>query len=204
MSYPKSPMYHYNLNGILSSPMDIGRAPEERVDTWLDEGIKAGVIILDEAAFISKPKREISYMEAVVSDRSFNEIVGYCKGIGLPVTVDNMHCTLLYSVKQPGFKTDPSIYPLSVRVSGWDMFDDNEGKRTVLVLNLDSPELEARRVELMKIPGATKEREVYMSHITIAKGQNETEVLNTIKNKTFILNLNVEFVAEAYEEFTET
>lgn len=212
-------MYHYDLNGILSSPMNIGRAPEERVDTLANEEEKKTIQQLKNAVIgtenyndiltamgrpedIEKPKREISLIKAGVSELSVKEIKKFCDVSFLPITVDKMHCTLLYSIKQPGFFTDNYIYPFKVGVKGLDIFKGQEGEKSVLVILLDSPELEARRVTLMKVPGATKEQEVYNPHITIAKGLDETRFRPLLYQLKIPFSY-IELVGETYKEFTE-
>jgi hypothetical protein len=147
-------------------------------------------------------KREISYVEAVVSPDSFKAVKEFCEQHKIPFNVESLHCTLLYSVKCDGFQLDQTKYPMKVKVLGFDFYNDLKGNKTVCVLELEDSELNNRHKELMKVQGATYDFPAFRSHVSVAYNVPDWEKhMNNLSTQGE--ELEIEFVSEEYEEFQE-
>lgn len=121
----------------------------------------------------AKEPREISYIEAQVSN--FQEIKEFCEKYELKCDVEDMHCSLLYSVKQDGFAITDVGYPTKAIVVGTELFFNSKQEQKVLVLLLKSEMLERRYHELMKVPGATYDFPEFRPHVTVSYNSSQAE-----------------------------
>lgn len=145
------------------------------------------------------PPRKISYVEASVDQNSYLMIKEICKQKGIEVTVNDMHCTLLYSTYRPGFQVNNRKYPISAKVTGMELFANKEGIKNVLVVTIECPLLVERHKQLMRVKGATYDFPEFKPHITIAYNCNNPPLIFPEANQFPILY----FTEEKYEEFQE-
>lgn len=118
-----------------------------------------------------KPKPGL-FVGVKLSADSKKKIAKYIQDAEIPnaCSVDDMHCTVLYSRKPcPDYKP-PGRYdkPLVGKPGKFEVWDNRDKTRNVLVLTLNSPDLAKLHKKLMKDHPATYDFPEYKAHVTFS------------------------------------
>lgn len=114
-----------------------------------------------------------TYIAATPTEESLDSLEKLQKRLGIknPVSRDEMHCTIIYSLRG-----DPNVRPYNkgwtAEASGLRLLGEN---KNCLVLELESEDLQ-RRHEQLKYNGLTHTFDEYIPHITLSYEYEDEEI----------------------------
>jgi hypothetical protein len=125
------------------------------------------------------------YVAVKYTDKTLNSISEVLKLVPNPVQLEDIHTTIIYSRKYAEI-VEQDIVVICIN-SGYDIWKDSSGKR-ILVMKLDSPQLEFRHRYLTSNYGLTYDYENYIPHITLSYDIGDDEFdLSTLPRNYYVV-----------------
>ena len=113
----------------------------------------------------------------------------YLKGCDI-VEEDDLHCTLIYSAEEHVDEIIPGDYTYTGTFKEMNIFGQEQ---SLLVVEINSPELIARNKELTEMYGFVSDFDEYRPHITLCYNADDI-VLNSLPPFDFALTFEKEYV----------